>query len=192
MRPERLLAPVVLGLLALGGLAYLAMSRVWVSATVSADGVPRDTVTVTGASAVPLASALALVVAASALAILAGSPRVRRVLGALVAVAAVAGFVAVLASGGAVDRALAEAVEASPSFLGDNRPDAEQHASWALVAGAAFALAGGLGALTASLGPRWATMGRRYESPVARPAGTGDEPDGDMWKAFDEGRDPTE
>ncbi|WP_313409641.1 Trp biosynthesis-associated membrane protein, partial [Aeromicrobium sp.] len=51
---------------------------------------------------------------------------------------------------------------------------------------AAFVLAAAVGALVAWQGPRWATMGRKYEAPAAR------EPDAsDLWKAMDDGVDPT-
>ncbi|NUS51475.1 MAG: Trp biosynthesis-associated membrane protein, partial [Nocardioidaceae bacterium] len=36
--------------------------------------------------------------------------------------------------------------------------------------------------------PRWPAMGSRYDAPSARPAPTGEQ---DLWRAIDEGRDPT-
>jgi len=50
----------------------------------------------------------------------------------------------------------------------------------------AFVAATVVGLLVAWQGPRWATMGRKYEAPAAR------EPEStDLWKAMDDGVDPT-
>jgi len=52
---------------------------------------------------------------------------------------------------------------------------------------AAFVAAVLVGAAVVWLGPLWPTMGRRYAAPSAR------EPDSaDLWKAMDDGVDPTD
>ncbi len=89
--PRRLYAPVVLGTLAAGGLAFFALGRTWASSNVVADGLSTDTVSATGSDAHPLASALALVIVASALAILAASKRIRRAVGVLTVLVALVG-----------------------------------------------------------------------------------------------------
>lgn len=190
MSPRRLYGPVVLGTLAAGGFAFLATSRTWAHVKVATDGLPSDTVDVTGTDAQPLISAFAVVVVTAALAVLAASPRVRRVVGVFTLLLSVAGVVLVLASGPSLDDAVQRAVRESPAFTG--RGDADFTSSaWRYAAAAGFAAAGVLGALTAWFGARWPTMGSRFEAPATRTAATTTESQADLWKALDEGRDPT-
>lgn len=61
---------------------------------------------------------------------------------------------------------------------------------WAGVAGAVLALLPALAAPV--LVSRWPAMGRRYDAPEAAPSEVGSETDNlDLWKALDDGRDPT-
>ncbi len=195
MTARPLYAPVVLALLAIGGLAFLAATRTWASATVEADGLLPDEVVVTGRDVAPSAAALALVVVASALAVLAASVRVRRVVGVLVVVVSAVAVVVVLAAD-VTGSAFAQAVEESTAFTGTNDPDVVVESAWRLVTAGAFVLAALLGAVVAALAGRWPTMGRRYDAPAAH--GRADEPAvedasaADIWKALDEGRDPTQ
>lgn len=191
MNVRRLYAPVVLGTLAGGGLAFFASSRTWAHARVATEGLPPDKISVTGATAEPIVSALALVAVTAALAVLASSPRLRRAVGAFTVVVAVAGIVIVLAGGSSVDNAVRKAVKASPAFTGSNLPPTH-HTIWLAVTIAAFLLVAGLGAVTTRFGPVWPTMGSRYDAPGALPEGGVPLTDTDMWKAFDEGRDPTQ
>ena len=46
--------------------------------------------------------------------------------------------------------------------------------------------------LTARFGRTWPTMGARYDPPPVRPSSRVAHEDADMWKALDEGRDPTQ
>lgn len=190
-RARRWYAPTVLGLLAMGGLAFLSSSRQWVSATVASDGLPSDSVEITGSQALPLVGALALVVVTAALAVLATGGRVRRAVGAITVLAAVTGLWVVVTGGGSIDSAFADAVEQSPAFTGGEVPPSSQSVLWPVVAGVAFAIATVLGLLTVAVGHRWSAMSRRYEAPSgAAPARPRTE--ADIWKALDEGRDPTE
>ncbi|MEH3034278.1 MAG: Trp biosynthesis-associated membrane protein [Aeromicrobium erythreum] len=186
MRSRNLLAPVVLGLLAAGGLAFLAMSRDWGGTTVRTAGLPPDDVTVTGTTALPLASALALVVLTSGLAVLAAGPRLRRAIGVLVVVVSIGALVVLATGQGALDAAVRDAVEQSPAFAGRRATQGASLGGWAVAAGACFVVALALGVVTTRFGGTWSTMSRRYENPATRP----DDPD-DLWKALDEGRDPT-
>jgi uncharacterized membrane protein (TIGR02234 family) len=182
---RRLYAPVVLALLAIGGLALLASTRTWLHATVETSGLPADVVVVGGRDAAPAAFGLALVVVAAAVAVLATARWARRGVGVLVVVASVAGAAIALAadpSGGPLRAILAE----SPAFTGRNIPPVTETA-WQLVTGLAFIAAAVLGVLIVVLAGHWPTMGGRFESPAA-PAETED----DLWAALDEGRDPTE
>ena len=191
MNARRLYAPVVLGTLAAGGLAFFAASRTWAHVRVATDGLPSDSVDVTGADAQPLVSALALVVVTAALAVLAASPRLRRAVGVFTVLVAVTAAVTVLLGGSSLDNAVDHAVEASPAYTGTGDHDFTTSA-WKYVTAIAFVIAAVLGAVTAKLGATWPTMSGRYDAPAARPAVTAPESDAEMWKALDEGRDPTQ
>ncbi len=190
-RARRWYVPTVLGMLASGGIAFFAASRQWVGATVASDGLPSDQIALSGTDAVPLVSALALVVVTAALAVLATGGRLRRLVGVVAVVAAVAGLWVVVTSGGAIDRAFGDAVAESPAFTGGTDPASDRSVLWPAVAAVAFAVSTALGVLTAVVGHRWPTMGRRYESPAAA-APTAPRTEAEIWKALDEGRDPTE
>ncbi len=191
MNPRRLYAPVVLGTLAAGGLAFFAASRTWAHVRVATDGLPSDSVDVTGTDAQPLVSALALVVVTSALAVLAASPRVRRVVGGFTVAVGVTAVVVVLLGDSSLDSAVDRAVKASPAYTGSGDHDFTTSA-WRYVTALAFVLAALLGGITAKLGATWPTMSSRYDAPAARPAVTAPQSDAEMWKALDEGRDPTQ
>jgi uncharacterized membrane protein (TIGR02234 family) len=187
---RRLYAPVVLALLAAGGLAFFAASRTWIEATVRAKGFPPDTIAVSGADAQPLVPALALVVVTGALAVLAASMRVRWVVGILVVVVGLGGAILVATIGFTLDEALDDAVRISTSFTGTNAPDGRLVVVWPMLAGVSFAVAAGLGLLVIRNAGTWPTMGSRYESPVGQSQDARTEDD--LWSALDEGRDPTE
>jgi uncharacterized membrane protein (TIGR02234 family) len=200
--PRRLYAPVVLATLAAGGLAFVAAGRTWAESEVSSEGLAPATVSVSGSDAQPLVTALALVVVTAALAILAAGPRMRRVIGVLTVLVAIGGAIAVPRSGsGRLVDALGSAAEESPAYTGPGSLSDISYTPWDLVTIAAFVLALALGVVTVRLGPRWPTMGSRYDAPTARRS-TGADPsdtahsdtelsDTDLWKAMDDGRDPT-
>lgn len=190
MTSRRLYAPVVLTLLATGGLAFFAASRTWVEATVRAKGLPPDPITVSGTDAQPLVPALALVVVTGALAVLAASMRVRWVVGVLLVVVGIGAAVLVATSGSVLDDALDDAVRTSTAFTGSNPPDGRHVVVWPVLAGASFVLAAALGLVTIRNAGIWPTMGSRYESPTGQAQDTRTEDD--LWAALDEGRDPTE
>jgi len=186
---RRLYVPVVLTLLACGGLAFFAASRIWVEATVRAKGLPPDTVAVSGTDAQPLVPALALVVVTGALAVLAASVRVRWVVGVLMVVVGLGAAILLATSGSTIDGALDNAVQSSTAFTGDNAPEARPVRIWPMLAGAAFVVAGVLGLVVVRLADTWPTMGSRYESPTGKDDTRTED---DLWAALDEGRDPTE
>ena len=192
MNPRRLYGPSVLGAVGTGGLAFLAATRAWASTTVKADGVPSAAVEISGSDAVPLVSALALVIVASALAVLAASVRVRRAVGAFIVIVAIAGLVMVLTAEGAVSRAVDKAVQDSPAFIGTNSPEVVNHSAWLQVTAFAFLLAALIGAAITRYAGEWPTMGRKYDAPKAH-ATTGEiSTEADIWKALDDGKDPTQ
>lgn len=191
MNPRRLYAPAVLGGLALGGLAFFCAGRVWGSATVVSPGLPTSEVTVTGNDAVPVIGALALVVAAAAIAVLAASARFRVVVGAILIMTGLVGTVLAVRYDAAVMRAIDAEVAESPAFTGANSPDVVTTSGWPFGAVVAFMLTVALGLLVIGFGRKWPTMGRKYDAPAAQQRAGGDaEPD--LWKALDEGRDPTQ
>ena len=193
MNARRLYAPTVLATLAAGGIAFFVAGRTWAEAEVKAPGLAAADVSVSGAEAQPLVSALAVVIVAASLAILAAGPRLRRFVGGLTMLVAVVGVVAVPRSGtNGLENALTTAAEESPAFTGPSSIGDISYTPWDLVAIAAFVLALVLGAVTLRLGPRWPTMSSRYDAPTARPQPADELSDSDMWKAMDDGHDPTQ
>jgi len=191
LNSRRLYVPSVLALLAAGGLAFVASSRVWTRGTVSADGLPSDAITLSGSAAHPLVGALAIVVVTAALAVLATGGPLRRAVGVVTVVASLTALWVIVTGGDTVERAFADAVAQSPAFTGQNTPDMARQVVWPALSALAFASAAALGLLTAVAGGTWSTMGSRYERRVeAAPAAPATE--ADIWKALDEGRDPTE
>lgn len=177
-----LLGPAVGALLLTGGGALWALRSTWSSATVRTAQMPKVDLAVTGADVVPGAVGIAIVVMAAALGVLAAGPRLRRVIGLMVASLAVLGVVLVVLADPqtAMDRAQSEAAVSGVAVTWTD--------GWARAAAAvALAAAAVVGLAVAWFGPRWATMGARYESPAAR------EPEqADLWKAMDDGVDPTD
>lgn len=180
---RNLLGPAVLALVATGGGALWALRTSWSSGTATAPGMPAVDVSVSGADAVPGAVGLAVLVMAAAAGVIAAGPRLRRVIGAVVVLAGAVGVVLTARAGGAIDTARARALDEAAVSGTEVAWESSVAQPLAVVAFVAAAL---VGALVAWQGPRWATMGRRYETPAAR------EPDaGDLWKAMDDGVDPT-
>ena len=192
MNPRRLYAPVVLATLAAGGLGFFAAGRTWAAFTVTTEGLPSDKVEVTGTDALPLVSALAIVIVTSALAIFASGRRTRRVVGIFTVVVALTGLWLLVGGGDTLDKALSDAVKASPAYTGDTPSGSAERTIWQVVTGVAFVLSALLGAMTTRFGPSWATMGSRYERADAHSKPVEPTTDSEMWKALDEGRDPTE
>jgi len=178
---RNLLGPAVLALLATGGGALWALRAAWSTAAVSAPGLPEVDLAVSGSDVVPGAVGLAVLVMAAAAGVIAAGPRLRRVIGVLVVVAAAVG----IALAATADQATARARAIDEAAVSGTRVawDASIAQPLSVVAFAAALL---VGALVAWQGPRWATMGRKYETPAAR------EPESsDLWKAMDDGVDPT-
>lgn len=181
---DRAYGPAVLAGLAGAGLAAVAGARDWATTTADAAGVPVEA-SVTGAQAEPLVSALALVALASWGVVLVMRGRMRRVV-ALVGLLASAGALAAVVAGfsAAQDDALAAAVDRGAT--GDTF--ATTLTPWYYLAGVGALLATAAFAVAVARAPRWPAMGARYDAPAARAEQPAEE---DMWRALDEGRDPT-
>lgn len=180
---RNLLGAAILALLAVGGGTLLALRADWASATVSVAGLPEVDLAVTGAQAVPGAVGLAILVMAAAAGVIAAGPRLRRIIGGIVLAAGLVGILLVARASESLTEQKARAIdEAAVSGV---------DVAWGSSAAQGFSIVGFVltvlvGAAVAWLGPRWATMGRKYDAPVAR------EPDSsDLWKAMDDGVDPT-
>jgi uncharacterized membrane protein (TIGR02234 family) len=163
-------------------LAAVAAAQTWATAEGTAGGAD-----VTGASSgsdsAPLALALSLVALAAWGVVLVLRGRLRRALAVLGAVAAAGTLAAVLA---AFSRAQDDAVTAAVARGADGDTFASSLTGWYFAAGAGSLIALVAFVVAVRRVPGWPAMGSRYDAPAARP-----ETDQDMWKALDDGRDPT-
>ena len=215
MSERRALAIAIVGGLAAGGLALLGVSQTWARVEIAVAGVPSSTIEVSGTSAVPWVGALTLVILAGALAIVPTGGWLRRAVGVIVGLAAAGAVIGTLTAGPAIDDALTEKLAQSPASGGVNDAAvvaAADHPAWRWLSlvGSAAGLA--VGIYVAAQGQRWPTMGSRYDAPASRREdAAGPEPDqpdrsdqpadaaepekppenADLWRAMDEGRDPT-
>ncbi len=192
--------PVVLSGLATAALAALACSRPWVAlegagVRGSTDGgaLPGSSVATDAGTTYPLASAVSLVLLAAWGVLLVTRGRVRRAFAVLAALAAV-GLLATVVTGGLT----------LPGSAGDDlaaslgRPGSGAGLTgwfWTSAVAAVLAVVPAVAAVR--LTPAWPEMGSRYDAPAdaadaaaARDAGPATEQE--LWKALDEGRDPTD
>jgi uncharacterized membrane protein (TIGR02234 family) len=186
----RTFGPAVLLGLASGALVAVAGNQPWAEAD-EGQGIGEQVASVSvavGEAKAPLATALALVVLAAWGVLLVTRGRFRRVIAWVVAVVSVGLLVAVVAGVLAAPDVVADAYEP----YGVTDVDVGRTAwCWVALAGAMLALAAALPAVR-DVG-RWPQMGRRYDAPGAADAGPEAEEQSniDLWKAMDEGRDPT-
>ena len=182
---SRSFGPTVLVGLAGAVLAAVAAGRDWATASGTAAGVDVAAAA-KGSSSAPLAIALALVALASWGAVLVLRGRSRRVVAVVGALAAGGVLAAVLSASG---RAGEDAVQAVVDRGGTGHAFVSSLTGWyyACAVGAVLALAAFVVAVLAS--PRWPAMGTRYDAPATRAAEPRTEQD--LWRALDEGRDPT-
>lgn len=189
--PRRTFGPVVLAGLASGTLVAVAGTRAAVS--VEADGQAAATVTAGTAAGdaltMPLVTSLALVTLAAWGVLLVTRSWVRRS----------AAVLALLASGGALAAAvvargsLADTVEESLAQVGATGGAGTTGWYVAALLGAVVLTCAAV--LAVRLVPTWPEMGQRYENPATSGATPPEHvTDGslDLWKAMDEGRDPTD
>ena len=138
----------------------------------------------------PLVTALGLVVLACWGVLLVTRGRVRRAVAVLSLVAAVGALVAVLAS----YRSLTDDLRDQLAQVGISNPDLS-HTGWYWAAAVGAVLCVVAGVLAVRWCPGWPEMGSRYDAPRAAepaPAVPPEEQSSlDLWKAMDEGQDPT-
>lgn len=148
-----------------GGVAVVVgVSHPWFRATASPDGLPRITATVDGADVAPLAAALAFVVLAGFGAVVATGGRLRRAVGVVIVVCAATILVSALVAGSSTG--LLESSLADHGWSGGTYQREFVVWRWVVIVGAAVCVIAGLA--VARQGHRWATMGSRYEAPAAR------------------------
>lgn len=182
--------PVLLAGLASAALTAVAASQTWLHARVEGVGRGRG-VDVAGSDAAPLALALALVALAAWGVILVSQVRARRVAAAIGLVAALGAFVVAAALWPDV-RDVATRVAANQG-VGDVGTVSRQPWYW-ITAFAALCQAAVL-VVAFRAAPTWPTMSSRYDAPGTSADDPGVEPESmpdlELWKAFDEGQDPT-
>jgi len=179
---RRLFAPAVLAGLVGSGLAALAGSKPWAAP----DSRAGSTLVDHSGGHVPLAGALGLVALACWGVVLVTRGRVRRAVAAL-GLLVTTGLVVttVLGRSSALDSARAATVA-----LGTRNTSA--HVTgwwWAALVGSLLALAAS-GVAVRFCGS-WPEMGSRYDGPATRPR-IEDLDELDLWRAIDQGRDPTD
>jgi uncharacterized membrane protein (TIGR02234 family) len=175
---------VVLGLVGTGLIA-LAGSKPWAAP----DGRAGSTLADKTGGHVPLAAALGLVGLAAWGVLLVTRRWVRRAVSLLIAVVAV-GLVATAVAGRASSR---DSARHATVDLG-RTPAGAHTTAWWYVALVASALALAAAALAIRHLRTWPEMGSRYDAPSGRdepqdPAGMAEV---DLWRAIDQGRDPTD
>jgi uncharacterized membrane protein (TIGR02234 family) len=181
---------VLIGAAASGACA-LAVARPWVRGHATEAGLPRIDASVDGADIAPVAGALALVCLAGFGAVIATRGAVRRAVG--VVIVACAGVVAALSAvAGSATRLIEDALTAKGWSGG---PYESTATAWRALAFAAAVVVVAAGAAVAGFGAHWATMGVRYDSPSEphprAPTDGEGLTDAAMWRALDDGDDPT-
>jgi uncharacterized membrane protein (TIGR02234 family) len=185
MAERRFFVPTLLGGLVGAGLCALAGGKPWAAP----DGQPGSTLVDDTGGHVPLAGALGLVALAAWGVLLVTRGRVRRgvaVLGAVVAVGLV--VTAVVGRSQALDSARHATVD-----LG-RTPSGAHVTGWWWVALVASLLALAAAAAAVRFCRTWPEMGSRYDAPAApaRDPEPEEMEDIDLWRAIDQGRDPTD
>jgi uncharacterized membrane protein (TIGR02234 family) len=184
---RRSFGPVVLPGLGSAALAAWAGRHDWAQPSGSNNGPNQIGETVVAASAdatQPLVTSLSLVVLAAWGVLLVTRGRARRVVSVLLAVAAASLAVAAVWSWASAESNLDD-------LLADNDVrSAAARTVWSWIGVVASLVAAATAALAVRLVPTWPEMGSRYDAPGAAPRPE-DRTSIDLWRALDEGRDPT-
>lgn len=188
------LGPTAVVGLAGSGLAAVASAQVWGRARVTEPAL--RVVEARGGDVVPVALPLALVSLAAWGAVLVLRKRGRRVVSVVGLAAALGVVLAVVTGVGEVGGTLRDLVSAASP--GDVTTDTT---AWPYAAGVGALLAAVAFVIALRAAATWPEMSSRYDSPAAGPGAGGaggsqgsggdEASSGDLWKALDEGRDPT-
>jgi uncharacterized membrane protein (TIGR02234 family) len=187
--------PVVLAGLASGALAAVAGTRAWVegssgqlSTETAGDAAVVGSAVAAGIGEMPLAGALSLVVLAGWGVVLVTRGRLRRVVMVVTALAAVGLLVTTVWALFTLQDSVGEQLQAASG----EDTSAVHLTGWYAAACVAAVGCVVTTLLAVRLVPAWPEMGRRYDAPAGDAAPV--EPQGNLeiWKALDEGHDPTD
>ena len=182
---DRTFGRTVLAGLGAAALTAVAAAQPWARATGDSAGVAVDA-SADGTDVAPLALALALVALASWGVLLVLRGRARRAVAVVGSLAAAGVLVAVVASFTSAQDTAVTAVQGAGA-TGDTFTASLTAWYWTAAVAATLSLAALVVAVVRA--PAWPAMGSRYDAPTARrPASSAPE---DLWKAIDEGHDPT-
>ncbi|MFD1826629.1 MULTISPECIES: Trp biosynthesis-associated membrane protein [Mumia] len=183
---------VLLGVVG-GAAAFFTASQPWSRVTVETEGLARDVVSVNGNEALPVVGGLALVALAGIVAVLASRGRVRTAVGVVVTLASLAAAVAVALGGDAVHDALVTSLAESPAMAGDAALQSRLADEASTTAWRWACLVSLL--VSAAAGAAVVRWGRAWPSMGSRYESVGQQRaetvDDDPWKALDRGEDPT-
>jgi uncharacterized membrane protein (TIGR02234 family) len=187
----RLLGGACAGLVASAAALWGASEATWYRVSTTVAGRPEQLVDFTGAQVRPSSGGVALLALAGIAGVVATGGPLRRVVGALLALAgaAVAGtaVLSLLVSPFATDGSLPAAPPGVAVDALRQAPTETTAAPWLAVLGGVLLLVVGLLVLVRER--RLPRLGARYAAPGARPAPT--DPDRAAWQDLDAGRDPT-
>jgi MFS family permease len=178
---RRTFGPVVLLGLASAGLAAAAGNQTLASAAGQSDDLSAAMVS---SAQLPLALALALAVLAGWGVLLVLRGRVRRVVAGLVLLGSVGTLVTVIVGHWSV-------VDALRAELPDGPDQSVSFSGWYWIALVASVVASAAALIAVRDVARWPEMGSKYDAPGTRPVHEAPETPLEIWKAIDEGRDPT-
>lgn len=187
--------PVVLGGLASGALAAVAGTRAWVegssgqlSTETAGDAAVVGSAVAAGIGEMPLAGALSLVVLAGWGVVLVTRGRLRRFVMAVAALASIGLLVTTVWAFFTLQDSVGEQLRAASG----EDTSAVHFTGWYVAACVAAVGCVVTTLLAVRLVPAWPEMGRRYDAPAGDAAPV--EPQGNLeiWKALDEGHDPTD
>ncbi len=185
--PRRTFGPVVLTGLATGAIAAIAGDK----PAAAADTAGAGAALVTYDAHLPVVTALSLVVLACWGVVLVTRGRVRRAVAGLAVLAAVGAVAAVVIGFSQVPDRLRDEL----AQVGVTGVDVG-HTAWFWAAGAGALLSVLTTVAAVVWVPGWPQMGSRYDAPGAAPAPaaapTEEQTSLDLWRAIDEGRDPTD
>lgn len=181
--------------------ALLISTRTWQTVTTARPRPFRDDVLHLNGRTVDAApTAVALVALAGVIAVIATRGLMRRVIGAVIALAGVLLIWRSLAGLSAVGAARARSLveDRHPGVeVGSVVPHVSAGSAWAVVSAVCGALVIVAGLLVALRGHRWGAMSAKYEPPAAREMTDEDaardraRADASLWTALDRGDDPT-
>lgn len=191
VRGRRTFAPVVLLGLVGAGLAAVAGNKSWAHAEGESAGQLSSLALSVDSGKAPAAGALALVVLACWGVVLVTRGRVRRSVAALGALASLGTLAAVVVGWSSV----VDSLRSDYAAVGISDV-AIDHTAWFWAAAVGAVLSVVATVLAVRWAPAWPEMGSRYDAPTGEraepePVDPAEQSSLDLWKAMDEGRDPT-